>query len=156
MTDQFRIFVRDTCSKIVTYELKAEQDARSRRTSRAKADGTKARKAGASLGNQPSDRQRKHFNIETYKFHAIGDYVDNIRLLGTTDSYSTELVSGLQLYQAAETDCSLRVKGSIATPRLGSSERTKKTTPPRSLGSSVVELVSDVYETNWTTIIANM
>jgi hypothetical protein len=97
MTDQFRVFVQDTCSKIVTYELKTEQDARRRRTSRAKADGTKARKGAANVQNRTSDRQRKQFNIETYKFHAIGDYVDNIRLLGTTDSYSTELVSGVRV-----------------------------------------------------------
>ncbi|KAG0695162.1 hypothetical protein DFH29DRAFT_1005685 [Suillus ampliporus] len=35
-------------------------------------------------------RRKKSFNIQTYKFHALGDYVASIRLLGTTDSYSTE------------------------------------------------------------------
>jgi hypothetical protein len=92
MTDQFRIFVHETCSKIVTYELKNEQDARNRRSSRTKSKGKKPAKP-QSVDNRTSDRQRRHFNIDTYKFHALGDYVDNIRLFGTTDSYSTELVS---------------------------------------------------------------
>ncbi|KAG2336642.1 hypothetical protein BDR05DRAFT_978733 [Suillus weaverae] len=30
------------------------------------------------------------FNLQTYKFHALGDYVSCIRHFGTTDSYSTE------------------------------------------------------------------
>lgn len=32
-------------------------------------------------------------NLFTYKFHALGDYVRTIRLFGTTDSYSTQIVS---------------------------------------------------------------
>jgi hypothetical protein len=92
MANQFRIFVRDTCSKIVTYELKTEQDARNRRNSRSKAQGKNPEKAPGLKGKDPSNRQRKQFNIQTYKFHAIGDYVDNIRRFGTTDSFSTEVV----------------------------------------------------------------
>ncbi|KAF7976211.1 hypothetical protein HWV62_7218 [Athelia sp. TMB] len=33
---------------------------------------------------------KKHFNIWTYKVHALGDYVKTIRMHGTTDSYSTQ------------------------------------------------------------------
>jgi hypothetical protein len=32
-------------------------------------------------------------NLLTYKLHALGDYVRSIRLFGTTDSYSTQIVS---------------------------------------------------------------
>ena len=32
-------------------------------------------------------------NVFTVKFHFLGDYVRHIRLFGTTDSYSTQLVS---------------------------------------------------------------
>lgn len=35
----------------------------------------------------------KFFNLCTYKLHALGDYVSTIRLFGTTDSYSTQIVS---------------------------------------------------------------
>ncbi|KIK79015.1 hypothetical protein PAXRUDRAFT_770925 [Paxillus rubicundulus Ve08.2h10] len=33
----------------------------------------------------------KTFNMQTYKFHALGDYVRSIRLFGTTDSYTTQI-----------------------------------------------------------------
>ena len=35
---------------------------------------------------------KKTLNLNTYKFHALGDYVATIRLFGTTDSYSTQVV----------------------------------------------------------------
>lgn len=34
----------------------------------------------------------KTLNLFTYKLHALGDYVRTIRLFGTTDSYSTQIV----------------------------------------------------------------
>jgi hypothetical protein len=41
----------------------------------------------------PVGRRKKTFNLNTYKAHALGDYVETIRRCGTTDSYSTEPVS---------------------------------------------------------------
>ena len=38
-------------------------------------------------------RLRKTLNLNTYKDHALGDYVESIRQNGTVDSYSTELVN---------------------------------------------------------------
>jgi hypothetical protein len=35
----------------------------------------------------------KIFNMCTYKLHALGDYVASIWLYGTTDNYSTQVVS---------------------------------------------------------------
>ena len=37
-------------------------------------------------------RRRKTLNINTYKLHSYGDYARAIRMYGTMDSYSTELV----------------------------------------------------------------
>ena len=34
----------------------------------------------------------KVLNLRTYKLHALGDYVVQIRMFGTTDSYSTQPV----------------------------------------------------------------
>lgn len=31
-------------------------------------------------------------NLNTYKVHSLGDYVEAIRRYGTTDSFSTEMV----------------------------------------------------------------
>ena len=41
-------------------------------------------------GNEPTT---KFFNLLTYKLHALGDYVQTIQQFGTTDSYSTQIVS---------------------------------------------------------------
>jgi len=41
-----------------------------------------------------SSRPRvKMFNLSTYKFHAMTDYARTIRLFGTTDSFTTQMVS---------------------------------------------------------------
>ena len=40
-----------------------------------------------------SSKKKKELNLNTYKFHALADYVTTIQLFGTTDSYSTLLVS---------------------------------------------------------------
>lgn len=45
---------------------------------------------GAKKGASSS---KKKLNLNTYKFHSLGDYVATIRLFGTTDSYSTQVVS---------------------------------------------------------------
>ncbi len=39
-----------------------------------------------------SDNKPTPLNIMTIKYHFLGDYVRQIRLWGTTDSYSTQLV----------------------------------------------------------------
>lgn len=41
----------------------------------------------------PRSSEKKTLNLNTYKFHALADYVATIRLFGTTDSYSTLVVS---------------------------------------------------------------
>ena len=48
------------------------------------------REAGTRNGGARSSK--KVLNLNTYKFHALGDYVRTIRLFGTTDSYSTQVV----------------------------------------------------------------
>lgn len=50
------------------------------------------RESGTRNGGARSSK-KKILNLNTYKFHALGDYVATIRLFGTTDSYSTQLVS---------------------------------------------------------------
>jgi hypothetical protein len=37
-------------------------------------------------------RKVKRFNLNTYKFHAMGDYVQSIWLFGTTDSFTTQII----------------------------------------------------------------
>ena len=40
-----------------------------------------------------SGRKKRRLNLNTYKFHSLGDYVRTIKLFGCTDSFSTQLVS---------------------------------------------------------------
>jgi len=47
---------------------------------------------GTRKGGARSSKKKK-LNLNTYKFHALGDYVATIHLFGTTDSYSTQVVS---------------------------------------------------------------
>lgn len=43
------------------------------------------------IHEQGATRQRV-FTLDSYKLHALGDYPKTIRLFGTTDGYSTQLV----------------------------------------------------------------
>jgi hypothetical protein len=113
---QFREFKATVCAAYSTQELDREVDARSRRQTRDAAKRTETGKAygvgrgiaartnakgkqkasAEHLQHTPLPRQprrKKSFNLQTYKFHALGDYVTSIRHFGTTDSYSTEPVS---------------------------------------------------------------
>lgn len=53
--------------------------------------------AAASKPKKPTGRQRKTLNLNTYKDHSLGDYVESIRQNGTVDSYSTESASRASL-----------------------------------------------------------
>lgn len=105
-----RGFQQNICSKYDTRELKREVASRLRRTanqsttSKSKSAATESdAKSGPTTGTGSSEslstsksktvgRQCKTFNLNTYKDHSIGDYVETIRTYGTVDSYSTESV----------------------------------------------------------------
>lgn len=101
---QFRAFKATVCSAYNTCELPQETDARTRRQAKQAAKAKGAQKGndtahlirqGASIesGNPAKKTQcQKNFNFQTYKFHALGDYVSTIKRYGTCDSYSTEPV----------------------------------------------------------------
>jgi hypothetical protein len=108
---QFHQFKVKVCSAYTTQELDREVNARTHwqakeasRWAGATAQQPKAetnakgkQKAspeqllGAQLPRQP--RKKRSFNLNTYKFHALGNYVASICHFGTMDSYSTEPVS---------------------------------------------------------------
>lgn len=100
--EQLRLFKRKTCSAYTTGELPRETAARNRRKAKAHLKkgekSTKTPKSSTSAPPPPPPQSKpkqkvKLFNINTYKTHALGDYVETIRRYGTSDSYSTELVS---------------------------------------------------------------
>jgi len=90
--DQLRKFQDFTCAAFKTTELPSETAARWRQKERSLSTTA----PGSSMTKTTSAAHRpKSFNLMTYKLHALGDYVHNIRLFGTTDSYTTQLVSSI-------------------------------------------------------------
>lgn len=100
-----RNFQKKTCAAYNTRELQREATARIQKTATKVSAGTgkaisKNALATSSTQKTSSDpkkastsRLRKTLNLNTYKDHSLGDYVDSIRRNGTTDSYSTESVN---------------------------------------------------------------
>lgn len=112
-----RKFQADTCAAYDTRELKREMAARVRQTaSKSSANQQTSDCASAAIEceqqassntsqseatskpttskpTKSAGRQRKTLNLNTYKDHSLGDYVESIKRFGTVDSYSTESVS---------------------------------------------------------------
>lgn len=95
-----RKFKAMTCASYETVELPGEE---TRRVRRQVAKATNQQKKTPALSakkkklTQPRKR-RKDFNISTYKNHALGHYAKTIRLFGTTDSYTSQVVSQSLFY----------------------------------------------------------
>jgi hypothetical protein len=122
---QLRRFAAQTCAQFKTKETPAEVAARGRRVAAKKAKAipaesmtakmTKARVAVNSKHpkKDTSDPKIKKFNLRTYKLHALGDYPNTIRMFGTTDSYSTQIVKSSFFMVVHMLTFSLRVNWSI-------------------------------------------
>lgn len=85
LSRQLRKFRDFTCAAFATVELPKERAARERKATRERLD---TNNADAGSGG----RKAKKFNLNTYKFHAMGDYFQSIRLFGTVDSFTTQIV----------------------------------------------------------------
>ena len=85
--NSLREFKEKTCKMYTTRELERERAARMRRQAKGMTKTSMHQKHNSGA------RQPKQLNLKTYKFHALGDYVQTIRQFGTTDSYSTQPVS---------------------------------------------------------------
>lgn len=106
-----RSFARK-CRKVDTRELPSEEAARGRRKSKLLskkqlkaqevADGTKTGRKQTS--------KRKILNHETFKLHNLPHYPGWIRRMGTTDNYSTQLVSS-HLFRRNGTNVHIRNLG---------------------------------------------
>ena len=109
---QLRDFSNITCKAFKTTELPKEAEARARRETRQQKSkqtskdvsratmeaSSEAPPEGASQPlsstvSAPKGKKAKTLNLFVYKIHALGDYAATIRLFGTTDSYSSQIVS---------------------------------------------------------------
>lgn len=86
-----RKFLKHVCPLYVTKELPKETQQRQARQAKARA----APGAHPELAPQPPRKPSataKIFNLITYKWHRLADYVRSIRLFGTTDNTTSQTV----------------------------------------------------------------
>ena len=96
-------FQSTICAEFETRDLPSEEAARGRRkAAKAKAKAPEPPKKGkekereAPIGKKKKKSMLRGFSLSCYKPHSLGDYAKTIRLLGTTDGYSTQTVSFLE------------------------------------------------------------
>jgi hypothetical protein len=117
-----RIFGEKTCAAFKTCELEHEQAAQQQHQGKSATNMASESRKLAPLDSNASSKpwKLKGFNLSTYKYHALGDYVDTIRHFGTTDSYSTQPVSFYMMICIAllMVVVGIRVSSSIKHPKL--------------------------------------
>lgn len=133
---QLRRFQQFTCSAFQAMELPREVAARQKRqdTNFQSTNG-----GGSTSGARP-----KSFNILTYKLHALGDYTASIRLFGTTDSYTTQIVGiSCLAILAVLTRCVYRASWLIVSSKCYIKAQTSKILQSSWLGRNEGALASD-------------
>jgi hypothetical protein len=91
LSQKLRKFRSFTCAAFTTLELPKEKASRQQKAAkRSETGGAPAESSGTKI---------KTFNLNTYKFHAMGDYVATIRLFGTTDSFTTQIVRTIFVHE---------------------------------------------------------
>ena len=84
-------FQQDMCATFQTHELPMEAAQWQRREMAELNVGQRKKEARSAL-------LPKKFNLGTYKFHTLGDYVTTIKMFGMTDLFTTQVVSKLLVY----------------------------------------------------------
>ena len=97
-----RKFQHTTCMTYYMTELPQEYATRGRRTA------ALAARRGHSASTLRSDPKFKTLNLNTYKYHSLGDYPNTIHCYGTTDSYSIQIVSQSHVSSNHTTSSSLK------------------------------------------------
>jgi hypothetical protein len=82
-----RQFHNLTCSQFQTAELPCKVAARNRQCQHIQATGKTFNESTVNTG-----KKHKLLNLLTLKFHSLGDYVQTIRMFGSTNSFSTQVV----------------------------------------------------------------
>ncbi|KAJ8691002.1 hypothetical protein PTI98_010618 [Pleurotus ostreatus] len=92
MGNLLRKFSDTVCPSYNVKDLPQEAEARARRSRKTgPVDIRTNATERSSKDTVQSAAKPRIFNMNTYKMHALGDYVDTIRRLGTSESYSTQV-----------------------------------------------------------------
>jgi hypothetical protein len=109
----FRAFKAKTCASYATRELQREAKARKRRNlqkrKKASANAPSPFLMEDTMGDEADESLRlpKTFNIQTYKYHSIGDVAKTICRYGTSDSFSSEPVCNFDHMRIVNIDIAL-------------------------------------------------
>ncbi|EIW86099.1 hypothetical protein CONPUDRAFT_43986, partial [Coniophora puteana RWD-64-598 SS2] len=98
-----RKFQAEVCPSYDTREIPSETSARGRRAVTKIANS----KGKARATNVAQSSKRKVLNLDTYKYHSLGDTVKSIRHYGTMDNYSSLLVFLFAMHATYITDSGL-------------------------------------------------
>lgn len=90
---ELRTFANETCSTFDTKELKREVNARKRRQLKNVKLTKRPAQSQQNTSLASNGPRQKKLNLRIYKLHSLGDVANTIRILGTSDSFSTEPVS---------------------------------------------------------------
>jgi hypothetical protein len=93
--------IRETPKEYTRRQKQNGANKSSTMSKRTKAKTRKRKTVDATEENSDEDgRRRCTLNLDTYKMHSLGDYVRSVEEFGTTDSYSTQIVSPKLSYSA--------------------------------------------------------
>jgi len=88
-----RKFQHSTCEHYHTTKLLQEYATQGRcKAALSAKQGLLSKQKGKGKSSGP---KVKKVNLQTYKYHALGDYPSTIWCMGTTDNYSTQMVSNM-------------------------------------------------------------
>lgn len=90
---EVRRFASKVCPVFDTNDLPKEEAARGRRKRAMSSSAKKAKSVSKSTG-----RKKRHFRLDTYKWHALGHMVPSIRRIGTYENGGTSHVCHSLVY----------------------------------------------------------
>ena len=108
---QFHEFHDKICLQFQTCELPCEATAHQRCHSK-----QNHHSGENSVAQFSKDPHQNIFNLDTYKYHSLGNYTSTIHRFGTTNSYSTTTVCGLFCTDIVRSHlCSLPLRGNLSS-----------------------------------------
>ena len=143
-------FQLKTCAAFSTQELKQEAECHQHCASESLKNDQGNSTVMAAASTSSASRRPKTFNLQTYKLHALGNYLSSICRYGTTDSYSTEPASKHTSGVSSITYMTNRESLSTALPRQDSVELMESNSLNRWLVLSVARPRYATF-TTWTT-----
>ncbi|KIM71646.1 hypothetical protein PILCRDRAFT_804823, partial [Piloderma croceum F 1598] len=109
-------FTEETCKNFDTVETDKEYQAQKRAEARQESGSGRD---GDEESGTSSGKRSHHFNLMTPKLHFLGDYVAQIRALGTTDSFTSQIVNDFGAnFNIKPSKCGMNTRKNNAVPQI--------------------------------------